>query len=90
MSGADLSPDRKRAATCSFAGAWQLWDVATGSQLMDMRTSSLALRTIVFTSDGRKLLTAGEDNILRLWSTLEADPSIKLPINPEFTKGLKN
>ncbi|MEZ0325872.1 MAG: AAA-like domain-containing protein [Fimbriimonas sp.] len=89
ISGADLSPDGKRVATCSFAGAWQLWDVATGSQLMDITASSLALRAVAFTSDGKRILTAGEDNLLRVWSTLDKDPSIRVPIHQDFLKAIK-
>jgi WD40 repeat protein len=90
ISGADLSPDRTRAATCSFSGAWQLWDVATGAQLVDIPASSLALRGILFTSDGRKLLTTGEDNVLRVWTTLDKDPTARIPVESELLRAIKN
>jgi WD40 repeat protein len=89
VSGADLSPDGKRVATCNYAGSWQLWDVRTGAQLMDFKGSNLGLRSIVFTADGKSLVTAGEDNQVRVWSVLTHDSSIRLPVSPEYSAGIK-
>ena len=89
VSGADISPDGKRVATCSYAGTWQLWDTATGSQLSDVKGAPGSVRTIVFTSDGKNVVTAGEDKQVKVWTTLDRDPSVRLPIPHEFAQGIK-
>lgn len=80
MSAADLSPDGSRVATCNFTGSWQLWDSKTGRQLMDIHGSALPMRSIVFTSDGAGLLTAGDDLKIRRWSALSGDRSVRIPV----------
>jgi WD40 repeat protein len=89
VSGADVSPDGKRVATCNYAGTWQLWDAATGAQLMDFQASSLPLRGIVFTADGKSVVTTGEDNQVKVWTTLTSDPSVKVPVPISFSTGIK-
>jgi hypothetical protein len=43
----------------------------------------------VFAADGKRLVTTGEDNQVKVWTTLPADPSVKLPVPPEFSTGIK-
>jgi len=89
VSGADLSPDGTRVATCNLTGAWQLWDVRTGAQLMDIRGSTRPLRSIAFTSDSRKILTAGEDHHVRVWSSVAQDPTVRIDLPQTFAEELK-
>jgi hypothetical protein len=89
ISGVDISPDGKRVATSSYAGTWQLWDTATGAQMSDVKDAPGSVRTIVFTSDGKNIVTAGDDKQVKVWTTLQKNPSVRLPIPAEFAKGIK-
>jgi len=78
--GADISPDGSRVATCNDIGDWQIWDSKTGVELTKVRVSNFALRSVTFTADGMKLVTTGDDGLLRTWSGLDRDPTIKIPV----------
>jgi len=78
--GADVSPDGRRVATCNNVGDWQIWDSKTGVKLTKVRVSNFPLRSLTFTSDGKKLVTTGEDGVLRTWSGFDHDPTVKTPV----------
>jgi len=82
VTSADLSPDETRVVTTSRAGTWQLWDAVTGTQLMDVQASPLPLISAVFSTNGKKIITAGDDNKVRLWTTVEKDPTVYIPVDP--------
>jgi WD40 repeat protein len=89
ISAADLSPDGSRVATCNFTGSWQLWDAKTGTQLMDIHGSALPMRSVLFTSDGTSLLTAGDDLVVRRWPAVFADRTVRIPIPANVLQGIK-
>lgn len=78
---ADLSADGRRVVTGNDAGAWQLWDAVTGVQLAEMRGGFGPVRSVMFTADGRKILAASDDGKIRFWESVEADPSIRIPVS---------
>jgi WD40 repeat protein len=77
---ADVSPDGARVVTCNRTGAWQIWDSRTGEQLTEIRASNLPLNSIVFSSDGKTLMTAGEDGYVRAWKALDEDPTVRIAL----------
>jgi len=88
MTSADISPDGRRVVTTSISGEWQLWDAANGRQLLDVQASPQPLSSAVFSSDGERILTAGSDFNLRVWTTVRADPTTRIPIEPAQLAGL--
>lgn len=78
---ADLSPDGRRVVTGNDAGAWQLWDAETGVQLAETKVGPEPIRSVMFTSDGRKILAACDDRNIRVWSPLDYDPSVRIPLS---------
>jgi hypothetical protein len=78
---ADLSPDGKRVATASQSGSWQLWDSSNGVQLLDVEASKRPLTSVVFCADGNRIITAGSDDQVRVWSATDQNPTVNLPIN---------
>jgi WD40 repeat protein len=65
-----FSPDRKVIATAGLDGAARLWDVGTGRRLHILRSQSkLPLTDVVFSPDGRLLLTTrlGIKNNVETW-----------------------
>jgi CHAT domain/WD domain, G-beta repeat len=68
MRGVAFSPGGHRLATGSRNGSAVICDAATGSGLLQLRTSRSApqLQDLAFSADGR-LATAGEDGTARVW-----------------------
>lgn len=59
-----LSPDGRTLATGSINS--QLWDVTTGEQIHEFKSREVIFAR-AFSSDGKYLITAGSDHLVRLW-----------------------
>lgn len=54
-------------ATCSYDGTWRLWDVATGTALLEQEGHSRAVYSIAFHPDGSLCGSGGFDAASRIW-----------------------
>jgi len=89
VTGADLSPDGRQVATTTEGGIWQVWDAATGVQLTTVKALDGPLRGILFTCDGRHLITVSASHIIRTWDSIDQDPSLRVPIGPSALRGIR-
>jgi len=55
---------------------------------MDVRVSALPLSSAVFCGDGKRIVTAGGDNQVRIWRTVDVDPTTYIPLDPKYLKDL--
>jgi WD40 repeat protein len=83
LSGLAFSPDGERLATAGEDAA-RVWDSASGQQLLVLTGHEDAIRTgsihpggvigVLFTPDGKRLVTAGADGTARLWDAESGQP----------------
>ncbi len=55
--------------TESEAGQIKLWDLDSGSSIDTISGYSRPVRAVMFTPDGRSLISGGEDTSIRIWQT---------------------
>ena len=63
--GLAFSPDSKRLATVGVGA--QVWDAVTGKYLLQLHGLGSMVSDVVFSLDGKRLLTASSDQIARVW-----------------------
>ncbi len=69
-----LSPDGDRIAASAGDGV-RVWNAQTGDLIGSLRTEhKLAVSSIVFTPDGRRIVSGSEDSTLRLWDATTGQP----------------
>jgi WD40 repeat protein len=64
---AELSPDGKLLATCSYDRKVILWNAETGEQLRTLDGHNDAIYDVAFSPDGTVLATASGDETAKLW-----------------------
>lgn len=64
---AELSPDGKILATCSYDKKIQLWNAENGQPLRTLDGHNGAVYDIAFSPDGRALVSASADDTCKVW-----------------------
>ncbi len=64
---AELSPDGRLLATCSYDRAINLWDVASGKLVGSLTGHNGAVYDLAFSSDGSILASASADETVKIW-----------------------
>jgi WD40 repeat protein len=82
-----VSPDSSEVAVCGAKGAFGIWRLEDGTQI-PMKASLDGVRAMVWTRDGKAMITAGEDKIMRVW-TLPAGADAEA-IPPKEISGAKS
>ncbi len=64
---AELSPDGKTLATCSYDRTVILWETSTGASLRTLSGHNGAVYDVAFSPDGSFLVTASADDTCKVW-----------------------
>lgn len=64
---AGFSPDGTKIVTANEVGSAQVWDVATGSEVLALRGHRGFLTSAAYSPSGRWILTASSDGTARVW-----------------------
>ena len=71
--GAKLVDDQHVAGGHIGGEVW-VWDIETGDVIWSNRTTHTdILRNVVFSRDGTKLITAGDDSLIRIWDARDGE-----------------
>jgi WD40 repeat protein/tRNA A-37 threonylcarbamoyl transferase component Bud32 len=78
-SGLAFSPDGNKIASANGVGVGrrgdvQVWDVQTGQELHRLRGHESAGTSVVWSPDGKRLLSGGEDKTARVWDATTGKP----------------
>lgn len=68
FTGYSYSPDGTRLATIDARGGVKIWDATRGMALAGFSAHAGEARTIAFDATGQRLLTAGADHAVRIWT----------------------
>jgi WD40 repeat protein len=77
--GVTFSPDSKYLFTCGDSDVY-MWDIATSKKAKTFGgKGSYLINSMALSADGRRLLTGGEDKILRLWDVSTGKEIVSYP-----------
>ena len=74
-----FSPDGQRLATANDGGMAQIWDAATGSEILRLNPGHGEVWHVAFSPDGKQLADSGEGGRVTLWDTTTGDRLLELP-----------
>ncbi len=76
---AELSPDGKTLATCSYDKMIQLWDAVEGKRIRTLDGHTGAVYDVAFSPDGRFLVSASADDTCKVWRVNDGQRMDTLP-----------
>jgi WD40 repeat protein/class 3 adenylate cyclase len=79
--GLAFSPDGRRIAAPSRKGA-TVWDVRSGAELLSVNAHEGLVTAVIYSRDGTRLATAGDDGTVRIWNAASGDSISTIRVLP--------
>ncbi|HSZ24558.1 MAG TPA: caspase family protein [Cytophagaceae bacterium] len=67
VSSIEFGPEKYKMLSASWDGSARVWDISTGMMVQKIKTGKSALHTAIYTPDGKKIITGGDDRIIRIF-----------------------
>ena len=84
---AELSPDGKLLATCSYDRAIVIWNASSGEKLRTLEGHNDAVYDVAFSIDGTVLASASGDKTIKLWKVDNGErlDTLSQPVGEQYT-----
>jgi mono/diheme cytochrome c family protein len=84
---AELAPDGKRLATCSYDKKIEIWDAESGKPLRTLEGHTGAVYDVAFSPDSRFLVSASADDTCKVWRVDDGQrmDTLPQPLKAEYT-----
>jgi len=84
---AELAPDGKWLATCSYDKTIKLWDAVSGKPLRTLEGHTGAVYDVAFSPDSRFLASASADDTCKVWRVADGQrmDTLPQPLKAEYT-----
>jgi hypothetical protein len=84
---AELSPDGRTLATCSYDRNIILWDAASGEQRLTLTGHNGAVYDVAFSPDGEFLVSASADDTCKVWRVADGErmDTLGQPLEEQYT-----
>jgi WD40 repeat protein/serine/threonine protein kinase len=77
--GVTFSPDGSRLACGCGDNTIRLWDVASGTEVAELRGHQAYVHAVAFSPDGTRLISGSGDQTVRIWDTLPVQERARRP-----------
>jgi WD40 repeat protein len=78
--GLTFRPDGSRLATACGDNTIRLWDVASSTEVAELRGHEAYVHAVAFSPDGTRLVSGSGDETVRLWDTLPVQDREQPPL----------
>ena len=75
-----FSPDGMHLALANMDGESKVWDIASRSEILSLRSGEQPAKAIAYSSDSNLLAIGGDDGIVRIWDAVKGDEISALPL----------
>lgn len=75
-----FSPDGKHLALANMDGKSKIWDLATRTEILSIRSEEQPAKAIAYSPDGYLLATGGDEGVVRVWDSGSGDERYAFPL----------
>jgi WD40 repeat protein/DNA-binding XRE family transcriptional regulator len=75
-----FSPDGERLAVANIDGVSKVWDLATQTEILSIKSEERPAKAIAYSPDGNLLATGGDEGVVKIWDAETGDELFALAL----------
>jgi WD40 repeat protein/DNA-binding XRE family transcriptional regulator len=75
-----FSPDGTHLAVANMDGESKVWDIASKSEFLSLRSEEQPAKAIAYSSDGNLLANGGDEGVIRVWDAGSGEEKFTFPL----------